>query len=489
MHRGYAELSVAAATLAVREVQVLNQTLDLTDASVTVALLESPVWRVRSVERLDVDSAYLYRRRRSLQCGPLREVLPANVASAGPDRGAAAARLVLPVALLPKGPLLDLDVLGPGGGEGHLLVRSAIAEREAEFVLRAAQQAGWAQPSPDLRRAVVELIAFSEGPWRATQRPWRTRGRRLRAYLADEVERTDLPVVLDQLAGLSRRCRAATAGRELGAWKGLNPVAEPLLIYPGLRQDDWSHPRAMGALRAYAGLLEHLHAASLHSSEPADAALNALVDFGRYWWLMADLEVPLDSAFLVKYEERDALSMRRWHRLRFDLVTGDCGSNHVTLRILDAGATLIRPRACLPGRREPARLITTSEKTKELHSFYAWDDDRPERIDLRARVELLPRVRVAGALLAVLVYGVGTLLLLRQPATLSELALTVAPAGLAASLLSSREPSTLGSRLRRLTTLVAVLGLAALLVVAVWRAGPVLDDSTSNNQNVEAQRS
>ena len=193
---------------------------------------------------------------------------------------------------------------------------------------------------------------------------------------------------------------------------------------------------------------------------------------------MADLEVPVNQAFVVKYEERDALRMRRWHRLRFDLVTGDSGSNHVTLRILDAAVVLRRPRACLPGQRERAALITTSEKTKELHSFYAWDADRPERIDLRTRVELLPRVRVAGFLVALLVYGVGALLLRQQPATVSELALAVAPAGLAAGLLSTREPSTLASRLRRLTTLLAVIGLALLLAAAVWRAGPVLNGST-----------
>ena len=182
-----------------------EQPLDLAHTAVTVRLLERGSWRVRAVERLEVDSAFLYRRRRSLQCGPLREVLSEDPSLLQEPALADPARVVLPVALLPKGPLLDLDIRGPDGATGHLLVRSSIAEVETEFVLRAARDAGIPELSSDARRVMVELIALSEGPWRATDRPYRSLERRQRTYLADEVDTNHLPVVLTQLRALSRR--------------------------------------------------------------------------------------------------------------------------------------------------------------------------------------------------------------------------------------------------------------------------------------------
>lgn len=50
-----------------------------------------------------------------------------------------------------------------------------------------------------------------------------------------------------------------------------------------------------------------------------------------------------------------------------------------------------------------------------------------------------------------------------------ELALLVGPGALAASIVLAREPSALGSRLRRLSNLWVVAGMAAVFLVAAWR--------------------
>lgn len=160
--------------------------LDLTQVDVTVRLLQTLLdWRVRGVERLDIDSAAFYRRRRSLQCTSLREVLeePPDLL---PTTDAKPARMVLPIALLPKGPLLDLNIIGPDDVGGQLLVRTSIAERQAAATFAAAEDAGL-DVTPSAWQAMVELMAFSEGPWRATARWWRTMSRRQHLFLRDEV--------------------------------------------------------------------------------------------------------------------------------------------------------------------------------------------------------------------------------------------------------------------------------------------------------------
>ena len=83
---------------------------------------------------------------------------------------------------------------------------------------------------------------------------------------------------------------------------------------------------------------------------------------------------------------------------------------------------------------------------------------------LSFRVALLRRLQLVHyALTAVLVATAGAVVALRPPP--SDLALIVGPATFAASVLLSREPSALGSRLRVVTT-VAVTGATVLLALA-----------------------
>lgn len=78
------------------------------DADITVRLLADPLlWRVRAVDELMVDAGASYRRRRSLQCGPLRDFLP--------ETDATSALVAVPLTSMPRGPLLDFDVEGPSG--------------------------------------------------------------------------------------------------------------------------------------------------------------------------------------------------------------------------------------------------------------------------------------------------------------------------------------------------------------------------------------
>lgn len=91
------------------EVVQLAESSELT----TSFLLEPLAWRVRVVEHILVDSAHNCERRRSVQCAPLRQFLADRGFPVG--AGARSAMVVVNVASVPRGPLMNFDVEGPLG--------------------------------------------------------------------------------------------------------------------------------------------------------------------------------------------------------------------------------------------------------------------------------------------------------------------------------------------------------------------------------------
>jgi hypothetical protein len=69
-------------------------------------------------------------------------------------------------------------------------------------------------------------------------------------------------------------------------------------------------------------------------------------------------------------------------------------------------------------------------------------------------------------LAAILLILLTLALIHEHPTKLRDLALIVGPSALAASVLLAREPSTLGSRLRLMSSAILAAALAALIVVA-----------------------
>lgn len=134
---------------------------------VTAALAAPLDWRVRVVEQIDVDSPSQTYRRRSLQRQPLRPEVAQDAAIPSSPAGDTAthALLALPVAPVPKGPLLDFGVYGPDGKPALLLPRAEIAARQVLLLARQAEKAGLVL-TPGAA-AVVELaFAFTDAPWR-----------------------------------------------------------------------------------------------------------------------------------------------------------------------------------------------------------------------------------------------------------------------------------------------------------------------------------
>jgi hypothetical protein len=427
--------------------------LDLTgNKDVTVALLADPsAWRVRVVEQIDVDSPVSVLRRRSLQCAPLRPVLRELLR--GPDREAL---LVLPYALVPKGPLLDFDVTGPGGSAAFLVQRVDIATREIALLDAMATAAGL--PLPPAARVVVEAaLGYTEVQWREF-RP------EIVEYLAEGTGRDVSSPDLHEWSAISRE-----VGTLLAPFSDLpepldSAVENPALVVPSLVAGGYD---AVGeALDAYRALVRQ---AALRPDETTGPFLRTLVRYGTHYDLMAVTRVPLDEPFLVKIADRRPVRLSPvLNDGEQSVALRDARSNHIALRVTDPNARLSKVEATTPDREDLAYGAFTARSTAQVYAFYAFEPDRDEHIALRFRVSTLRRLQLVpyAVVLALLVLSVAILVF--DPSR-RDVALVAAPATFAASILLAREPSALGSRLRRVSTFLVVAATGLLLSIAAWQ--------------------
>lgn len=435
---------------------------------VTAALLLDPLsWRVRVVEQIEVDSPNAAVRRRSLQTQPLRPViaaaagLPTSSVAGAPRR----ALLALPVAPIPKGPLVDFDVTGPGGETALLLPRAEIAARQAVFLATLAGRAGL--------EVSESALAVAESAFGFTGTPWREFGGDLVAYL---IAGTD-PTAATYVDGWRRLAhRAAVA---LAPWVEVpsadSAIENPALVVPTLLASGVAADPdgATECLQEYAQLCERAAAAAASggdrsAEQTANDLLSALADYGRHYDAMAVMDVPLDEPFMVKTSDRRPLTLSFLRNEgRQAVVVADAQSNHVSLSVTDPNARLAGVRADDATGQARAYGLFPATKTPQVHSFYAAEEDRDYRIVLAFRVATLKRLQLVPVGVAAGLFALSALAL-REDLADRDLALLVAPAALASGILLAREPSALGSRLRVLSTYLLVAGVVALVLVGGW---------------------
>jgi hypothetical protein len=447
-----------------------DQPLDLTSSEVTRRLLRDPRdWRERAVETLRVGSAQFVMRERSLQCRPLFGIVEDLLG--GQASPAAGAFVVLPLALLPKQPLLEFGVEGPSG-QPVLLRRPEIAEREAALLEGYAREAGLAM-NGSITTLLPILLGFTEGSWAAVKADAGRREDALRTYLDQGLTRPLEDSQLERLRSASNRAHVALDGYNESDPATTSAVESPFLAVPVLIEDKYV-PGAEAAVRSvedYAVFVETaLEQAQSATPSPAGDLLSVLADYGRHWELMVLAEVPLDRPFTMSYRYLDPAPVTGWRNtISPAVVIADADSNHVAISITDPGTRLVDVVGHHPRTGQVAEMGSTSRQADEMHAFYVWEVAVDFRVLLSTRLGVLKRVAVANALLAVVVGLVAAALVLRAPTTLSELGIVAGPTAAAASLLLLREPSTLASRLRLPYSAAIAAAVLALVVVAVWR--------------------
>lgn len=437
---------------------------------VTVRLLaDTQAWRVRVVEEITVDAATTCLRRRSLQVAPLREHL-SDLFEEDPNDPYTHALLALFVAPIRRGPLMDFDVSGPDGDEASLLPRSEIARRQALYLENLALECGYPL-TDELRVLLVAILGFT-GQWLASSDV--NTKKSFEYYIQDGLDRR---VPADTLAAWTKVGDACwfILRERLDVFRGYSAPENPALVLPELFDakilpDDAT---ATEWLNQYLDLLETLHSISETSTpeaDPAETFLESLADYANYYDLIVAMRVPLDEPFLVKYAERRDLKLGRFlNKGSQELVLADAQSNHVTFKVTDPNIWISGAAALMPGSEEFSASTFPSRSSQQTRSFYAHADDRDYRIRVSFRLAPLPRLEAVPYFAAVLLLLLSWALwdARRTDLDLRTLALIAGPAALAASVLLAREPSTLGSRLRLLSSLFLGSSLVILVATAV----------------------
>lgn len=434
-----------------------NEVLDLSEnEQVTVALLANPLdWRVRVVEEITLDAAATCLRRRSLQVAPIRSHLGVEVT---PEH--THALLALYVAPIPRGPLLDFDVTGPDG-PGWLLPRVEIAEREALFLESLAMSCDRVV-SESLRTLMAAVCGFTGELLPGVNAV--TLGEYLEAGLGRAVPHA----VLQQWQTASEVCREVLRPR-LDIFRGYSAPENPALVLPELFADGTlsSDDEATSLLEEYVELVSVLDDMAARSKFSAAAEfLDVLADYGNYYDLMVAMKVPLDEPFLVKISERRGLPLTVRNNATQELVVADARTNHVTLKVSDPNVRIGSFSARKPASREFAHGAFQTRKDSQSRALYAHDPDRDYRIELSFRLAPLRRLQVVPYAVAALLGLLSAALLVERPEDLRTLAVVAGPAALAGSVLLAREPSTLGSRLRLVSTICLVTTLTALIAIS-----------------------
>lgn len=257
-----------------------------------LTLIDRPLqWRERLVEEFTFHGAAHVRVASSYQIDFPPELIRAYV-DVGRHRKANA---LLPLTTREKQPLLNLDIVGPGGAPAHLLSRASIAELEAEYLRRLIETSPARSaikrglPDPLLEAICVftpdyfNSLVADEG---------HDRERALTRYLASGLGGR-LPVTVEQVRAWREQTREATdILRAQGGWlpSGTSSAEEPLLAIPRL-----------DPLPASEVEIEHLlgrfrDAVLAAARNRDDVLLRAMAEYGRRYELIVEVEVPLLEA-------------------------------------------------------------------------------------------------------------------------------------------------------------------------------------------------
>lgn len=439
--------------------------VDLTeDFAVPIRLLNDPYsWRVRAVEKIQVVSARTCSRRRSLQVAPLLPTL-SDVVPADTDR----ARIVLPVASWPKGPVHDFDV-EVNGGSAHVIPRVDIADIEASYLVYLATEAGLTVP-PTVKAILPLLLGFTTGPWEQWLRDFDNDPKQaLLPYLRDGIGPQVSQSVLTSWHTAIGSSQTLISERQEDASLDLSAVANPILAAPELIAAGISTLNEVEEVIChYADFVAAAGRAATSAGGPSvpEDLLRALADYGHYWDLMVTAEVPLDAPFTIKTCESRALGLDQIRQQAAQqILISDAATNHVTLTVADNNVEIVEPVVKSLAGDDLSFLTAARTVDPEGASFYLSEYDRDYRALIVFRLRPTPLVQAVNWSFVLLVVVSLVALLSTTPVSNADLSVLVIPSTFAASLLLVREATTLGTSLRSRSVWALLIALAVLWVV------------------------
>lgn len=484
--------------------------LDLSSSvEAVMTLLDTEIdWRARSVEHLTFTTELTCLARRSVQVTPLNRFLPRLEGSLEKAR---VARLVLPIGMFPKRPLLDFDVRVDERA-AYLLKRVDIADLQAEYVIRSLEGR---KPSEALRSLITSICEFTPGQWiQIREKGWTGRlltylnksgplgveihgrvGRlshvlrtrllcsKLQTYLRDSMGDTvaDSSSISRQLVeGWVRECTAIAKLLEgylreppsIDSSSDLSILAMPLVANRGQLNNVGQISERLLELRK---LCEEVKA---HEVDQQEAGLSVLAEYGRRWEAMVQCTVPIDAPFLVTTCETRPANIECFGWVWEDVIFADAQSSHLVMKAADDVAVISDIRARDAYGTDLQNFVTAVRQTDEVAAVYSSDGDRDYFARFGIRFVAYFDVRVVGWVIEMITY-LGIAIIIRKWAILgaTDLAVIAVPTTFAASVLLSRERTSLGthllrwSRRRLLFALMTLWGMVGYLYLSSKVAG------------------
>ncbi|MEY9816341.1 hypothetical protein [Streptomyces albogriseolus] len=449
-------------------------------------------WCIRVFEEVDLSGVLVVKRIRTVDAAPLRlalrDILPV---SAQNGWGAAnSARLKLPVAILPKDPLLTFDVQ-VAGQAAHRISKSETVRLHAGYLVHAARQAGLTAPLP-VANFFSAISNFQPGVWRIYLRGAASADSQpLRAYLDDGLFGTE--GVLDDATFdvfLEMRDWFREFISPYAPYDHYSSAQNPLLALPDMKAAglDVSPQGIEASLTALAYFLLEAKELAAEGEPSAQNFLRSYADFGRRWVALSECKVPLDEPFsIVMSEKRGILFEENLHKLkpsgdRFNdffwmrktlvrrTAFRDAETNQVNIVVTDPNVELVGVEP-LTEKNDGIDVPLQLYKTPEVFYISSSSPSRSHRLKLVCRVQPSMTVRwlhwlILLAMVATPV-GIGLAWEMFTWVTTGHLALMLTPITFAASLLLVREASPLSSELTSTFRRIITVGIGLLWVSVI----------------------
>ncbi|WP_131747899.1 hypothetical protein [Frankia sp. Cppng1_Ct_nod] len=482
--------------------------LDLTDVDkITTMLLAPPAQyeglRRRVVDQFTLVSANRCLLQRSVNWGPLDPLLTAvarplhllvNTGGRLPDE----VSVLLPVSTMPKRALVAFNLLGPGGSDAHLMPYPASVVTQGNLVARLA--AGIGHPPSEASRFVIDAISrFRPGRLSGNHPALVPQGtdsldvRALREYLNKEADLALSEATVRSWTGIVAEAQVILGRALAEPFDPLSSSDNLLLAVGELRRDprvpdDLDEAGIEAYLREFVAWIDELRA----GGDPAVPVLSTVAEYGRRWEALAAVTLDPYRPALIKMREERRTLVDRWSPLRgadrsmwssslwswlvnpvalVDLDPGGPGSYHVSVGTDDTSIEIRNPIVIdLFNRPVERTFVEDVQRNREVYAYYTTDARRPARAKLLVGLSVsrdVSRMNLAIGVLMVLTVGLSAL-----PFQLDTNAVAVVaiPSSFAATVLLTRERSSLAAWVLGPFKLVLLALLMALAVTAGMRA-------------------
>ncbi|MEU4465443.1 hypothetical protein AB0G20_17300 [Streptomyces sp. NPDC024017] len=507
----------------------MSKPYDRYDQAALALLSDLQGWRLRAIERVVLSSALWSERDREIHVKPMTEVMgEIDLRNRGCDWRRVLARhrtpdgnleLVLPIAELPKIPLLDLTIT-VAGNPVYRITKDEGARIEAGHVIHLGKIAGLIpQATP------VHLLDFLASlfycPSHAYQAVWEKYHRfsmenfdawmesaihdAQHEYLMSEWRQFPFDIARHYSEWQALAQRIGTVARRHVVPDCLSGAENPLIALPHLfreiREQGREPERIIGSpdIQLLLGLLcvavEEADARAHRGDPDAAKFISAYFGYGYRWMAFAKCSIPTDKPFTISMKEKRAIyfspnSRRRlslleyWRKEAWQMVAfADAETNHVVVTISDT-AVRLKHRPIVKDEVGGTIRDSVDEEanTFELYLRYDSSRDRKERIYIKCPLRL---TRIHSAMLwvtmVITAFGIYLLLsrglppipekpskesLVSRGLTAKDATLILVPVAFAASFLLIRDTSTLSSFVRRIRQSILLFELFALLATA-----------------------